>query len=159
MVQHVFGPCRRFQHGRDGGSSKLAFSAKQSNKSKLLVRAVHRPGSSKCRIRFCWPLVRQLLRSQSRWRSQYVYAPLHNPTVASTNILVAKEIIKSFFAICGDEGDFTYNRGWESIPQNWYRRPVDYGLVDLNLDIVSWVLKYPELGRCAIRMKTREPVY
>ncbi|KAN0120082.1 Cloroperoxidase [Hyaloscypha variabilis] len=69
-----------------------------------------------------------------------------NYSEANPDGILTKEIIKSFFAIFGDEGDFTYNRGWESIPQNWYRRPVDYGLVDLNLDIVSWVLKYPELG-------------
>jgi hypothetical protein len=39
-----------------------------------------------------------------------------------------------------------YNRGHERIPENWYRRPGSYGLVELNLDTVDWILKYPELA-------------
>ncbi|CZR68780.1 related to oxidase [Phialocephala subalpina] len=60
--------------------------------------------------------------------------------------VLTKETVKSFFAISGEEGNLTYNYGWETIPQNWYKTPVDYGLVQLNLDIVSWTLKYPQLG-------------
>lgn len=41
----------------------------------------------------------------------------------------------------------TYREGWERIPENWYRTPVDYGLVQLNLDTVDFILKYPELAR------------
>lgn len=55
--------------------------------------------------------------------------------------------MKSFFAIDGEEGNFTYNEGWERIPDNWYKTPVDYSLVNLNLDTVDWITKYPELGR------------
>jgi len=55
--------------------------------------------------------------------------------------------MKSFFAVSGEEGNFTYNKGWERIPENWYKTPVDYGLVSLNLDTVDFILKYPELGR------------
>lgn len=55
--------------------------------------------------------------------------------------------LKSFFAVSGEEGNLTYNKGWEKIPSNWYRAPVDYNLVDLNMDLVSLVAKYPELGR------------
>ncbi|TDZ31476.1 Dothistromin biosynthesis peroxidase dotB [Colletotrichum spinosum] len=57
-----------------------------------------------------------------------------------------KQTLKSFFAVQGQDGHLTYNRGWERIPENWYRTPVDYGLVQLNLDLVSWIAKYPELG-------------
>ncbi|TDZ30087.1 Dothistromin biosynthesis peroxidase dotB [Colletotrichum trifolii] len=57
-----------------------------------------------------------------------------------------KETLKSFFAVQGQDGNLTYNHGWERIPENWYRTPVDYGLVQLNLDLVSWIAKYPELG-------------
>ncbi|OLN88356.1 Aromatic peroxygenase 1 [Colletotrichum chlorophyti] len=60
--------------------------------------------------------------------------------------LLNRETLKSFFAVQGEEGSFTYNPGWERIPNNWYRTPVDYGLVQLNLDIVALVAKYPELG-------------
>jgi hypothetical protein len=40
----------------------------------------------------------------------------------------------------------TYNKGWERIPENWYRTPVDYTLLKLNTDIVSAVLRQPVLG-------------
>lgn len=60
---------------------------------------------------------------------------------------LAKETLKSFFAISGEEGRFKYNYGWERIPENWHKVPVDYGLVSLNLDTVAMVLKYPQLGR------------
>lgn len=46
----------------------------------------------------------------------------------------------------GDDGEMVYNAGHERIPKNWFRTPVDYGLVSLNLDLVSWVLQHPELG-------------
>jgi hypothetical protein len=38
-----------------------------------------------------------------------------------------------------------YKEGWEQIPQNWYPRSIGYSLVDLNLDVVEMVLKYPQL--------------
>lgn len=44
------------------------------------------------------------------------------------------------------DGELVYNVGHERIPENWYRTPVDYGLISLNLDLVSWVLQHPELG-------------
>ncbi|KAH7136931.1 oxidase [Dactylonectria estremocensis] len=60
--------------------------------------------------------------------------------------LLNKNTLKSFFAVQGKEGSLTYKRGWERIPENWYRTPVDYGLVGLNLDILALVAAYPELG-------------
>ena len=35
-----------------------------------------------------------------------------------------KDTFKSFFAVSGDSGAFTYKAGWEKIPNNWYKRPV-----------------------------------
>ncbi|CCF36009.1 oxidase [Colletotrichum higginsianum] len=60
--------------------------------------------------------------------------------------LLNKQTLKSFFAVEGEEGSFTYNPGWERIPENWYRTPVDYGLVQLNLDLVALITKYPQMG-------------
>ncbi|KAH7009686.1 oxidase [Ilyonectria destructans] len=60
--------------------------------------------------------------------------------------LLNKATLKSFFAVQGEEGKLTYKRGWERIPENWYRTPVDYGLVQLNLDILAFIAEYPELG-------------
>jgi hypothetical protein len=60
---------------------------------------------------------------------------------------IAKEIVRNFYGIYGEEDNLTYREGWERIPDNWYKSPEDWGLLRLQLDIVNWVLKYPELGR------------
>ena len=39
-----------------------------------------------------------------------------------------------------------YTYGHESIPQNWYRVPVDWGLSGLFSDLIDWFIKYPELA-------------
>ncbi|EEQ84784.1 hypothetical protein RJZ56_005528 [Blastomyces dermatitidis] len=59
---------------------------------------------------------------------------------------LTKNIIKSFYGIYGEEDCLEYKEGWEKIPENWYRTPVDFGLIQFNLDIIDWVLKYPELA-------------
>lgn len=35
-----------------------------------------------------------------------------------------KETFKSFFAVSGEPGSFTYKQGYERIPDNWYKRAV-----------------------------------
>lgn len=55
--------------------------------------------------------------------------------------------MKSFWGVSGSEGNLTYNKGWERIPANWYRTPVDYTITALTLDTVAMVVKYPELAR------------
>ena len=57
------------------------------------------------------------------------------------------ETLKSFFAVQGDGNNMTYKEGWERIPENWYKTPVDYDLVQLQLDTDAFMLKYPELAR------------
>ncbi|RDW60684.1 hypothetical protein BP6252_12067 [Coleophoma cylindrospora] len=58
---------------------------------------------------------------------------------------ITKETLKSFHSVHGEEGNLTYIYGHESIPANWYRKPVDYGLVDLNVDVINFGTQYPEL--------------
>ena len=36
-----------------------------------------------------------------------------------------------------------YKKGHEQIPPNWYRIPDDYTLIQLNLDLIDWYVKYP----------------
>lgn len=55
--------------------------------------------------------------------------------------------MRDFFAIYGEEGNFTYKEGWERIPENWYKSPVDYGLVQLNVDLLAFIAQFPELAR------------
>ncbi|KXT17383.1 hypothetical protein AC579_3877 [Pseudocercospora musae] len=54
------------------------------------------------------------------------------------------DILKSIFGVVDYPHPFTYNFGWERIPYNWYRRAGDYSLIELNLDLVQFLLWYPE---------------
>ncbi|CAG8382920.1 unnamed protein product [Penicillium salamii] len=69
-----------------------------------------------------------------------------NHSIENPEGVLTKSHVRSFYGIQGDEGNLTYREGWERIPDNWYKTPVDWGLVQLNLDTIDWILKYPELG-------------
>ncbi|PPJ54668.1 hypothetical protein CBER1_06012 [Cercospora berteroae] len=56
------------------------------------------------------------------------------------------EIFKSWYSVTGDRDDFTYTKGHERIPANLVPNPAPYGLVNLNLDIVAMILRYPIFG-------------
>ncbi|KAI6778370.1 Aromatic peroxygenase-like protein [Emericellopsis cladophorae] len=58
-----------------------------------------------------------------------------------------KETLKAFWGVCEDDsGYFEYKKGWERIPENWYRYNGQYGLVNLNLDLVRFITHHPELA-------------
>lgn len=58
-------------------------------------------------------------------------------------VRTAHDILKTFYSVTGERGNFIYTKGHERIPSNWAKTPIDYGLVQLNLDIVQFILKYP----------------
>lgn len=60
--------------------------------------------------------------------------------------VLTHDILKSFFSVSGDSSNFTYTKGHERIPENWYKSTIPYGLVDLNLDVVHFVLRHPIFG-------------
>lgn len=66
-------------------------------------------------------------------RGEKLTPPLHT----------AHDILKTFYSVTGERGNFIYTKGHERIPSNWAKTPTDYGLVQLNLDIVQFILKYP----------------
>ncbi|KAI7223368.1 Cloroperoxidase [Hortaea werneckii] len=71
-----------------------------------------------------------------------------NHTGGNPDGVITHDTLKSFFGVYGDRecGNMTYREGHEQIPANWYRHGAPYGLIELNLDVVSMILKYPELG-------------
>ncbi|KAJ9604843.1 hypothetical protein H2200_010958 [Cladophialophora chaetospira] len=72
---------------------------------------------------------------------------LSNHSEENPGGIMTKEVLKSFWGVVDNkDGSFQYKRGWERIPKNWFRTPVDYGLVQLNLDLVDWFVQYPELA-------------
>jgi hypothetical protein len=73
---------------------------------------------------------------------------LSNHTSQHPGGILTQDVFKKFFAVYENEqGKLEYREGHETIPENWYRTQFEYGLIPLNLDLVSWVLKHPELGR------------
>ncbi|EXJ56351.1 uncharacterized protein A1O5_12618 [Cladophialophora psammophila CBS 110553] len=93
------------------------------------------------------------------WYGPYTGAIARNAGIAFTLRLLAnhsaenpqgimtKEVFKSFWGVVDNsDGSLQYKRGWERIPNNWYKTPVDYGLVQLNLDLVKWFVQYPQLA-------------
>ncbi|KXJ90382.1 Chloroperoxidase [Microdochium bolleyi] len=66
-----------------------------------------------------------------------------------------RENFKSLWGVTTNaDGTLKYNRGWERIPSNWYRMRGDYNLVDLNLDLLSWIAKHPEIANIGGNMGT-----
>ncbi|KAL1587622.1 hypothetical protein WHR41_03651 [Cladosporium halotolerans] len=56
-------------------------------------------------------------------------------------------VLQSFFGVYNTtDGGLEYRPGHEQIPENWYHTPVDYGLVQLNVDTLAMIAQYPELG-------------
>lgn len=75
---------------------------------------------------------------------------LANHTAEHPEGLLTQNVFRSFFGVYEkSDGSLEYRKGHETIPANWYRKPVEYGLVSLNIDTVGWVMKHPELGRYA----------
>lgn len=54
-------------------------------------------------------------------------------------------MLKSFLAISGEPGSFTWEKGMERIPLNWYRRPsaTPYNLADIIADISYAYMQEP----------------
>lgn len=61
----------------------------------------------------------------------FVVNLMSNHTDDEKNGYLNRDILKTFFAISGEDGAHVWNKGQEQIPQNWYRRPSSdpYGAV------------------------------
>ncbi|ETS87214.1 hypothetical protein PFICI_01042 [Pestalotiopsis fici W106-1] len=73
---------------------------------------------------------------------------MSNYSEGSLDGVITKAMFKSFFAVVDNEtgeSGMVYHRGHERMPDDWYRRPVPWGLVDLNLDLLKWSKKHPFL--------------
>ncbi|KAF8699235.1 Peroxidase, family 2, partial [Rhizoctonia solani] len=54
-------------------------------------------------------------------------------------------VLKTFYGVTGDGDDLSYQPGQERIPENWYRRPDDYGLfTHIFPDMAKVAVGYPQ---------------
>ncbi|KAF8674116.1 Peroxidase, family 2 [Rhizoctonia solani] len=74
----------------------------------------------------------------------FVTRLMSNHSVESPQGTLNHEVLKSFFAVSGNSANLTYQRGYERIPTNWYKRPTDYSALDLTADLLSASLEHPE---------------
>ncbi|QRW04457.1 peroxidase family 2 domain protein [Ceratobasidium sp. AG-Ba] len=74
----------------------------------------------------------------------FIPALMSNHSAQAPNGVLPRNVLKSFFAVEGEGNNLTYKVGYERIPENWFRRPIDYGFVNLNLDIVKMATVVPE---------------
>jgi hypothetical protein len=65
---------------------------------------------------------------------------LLGPTVLLT-MWTGESLLKSWYGVTGSG----YKYGHERIPDNFFKRAVDYSLTDVNLDVIGWFEDYPEL--------------
>lgn len=56
------------------------------------------------------------------------------------------DVLKSFFSITGDDGNFKYTPGHERIPDNWYKRNIvdEYTIPYFNQDLLAMAEQHPE---------------
>jgi len=76
----------------------------------------------------------------------FIYRYMSNKSEEYPEGRLNGEVLKSFFSITGDDGNFTYTEGWERIPENWYTRNAadPYGITGLTLDTQAMGLQHPE---------------
>ncbi|KAM0545827.1 hypothetical protein ACHAPJ_011154 [Fusarium lateritium] len=61
---------------------------------------------------------------------------------------LSREVFTSFFGVTGNKpGNFKIKQGWERIPENWYKRPLndEFSIPDFLLDVLEHAAKYPRL--------------
>jgi hypothetical protein len=71
-----------------------------------------------------------------------------NHTAENPQGLLNGEILKTFYAVSSEDGHFTYTRGHERIPDNWYTRNVldAYTIPYASSDAVEMILQHPDFA-------------
>jgi hypothetical protein len=73
------------------------------------------------------------------------------------------EVAKAWFGISGDSGNYTATQGYERIPENWYKRAIEYPYSGLYFaaDLVNAALLHPKflsIGGNTGKVNTFTPV-
>ncbi|KAI0814073.1 hypothetical protein GGR55DRAFT_687083 [Xylaria sp. FL0064] len=61
---------------------------------------------------------------------------------------LSRDVFASFFGVDGNSPDnFEVKHGWERIPENWYKRPIDdeFSIPDFLVDVLEHAAYYPRL--------------
>jgi len=76
----------------------------------------------------------------------FIYRFMANKSAEYPQGKLNGEVLKSFFAITGEDGNFKYTEGHERIPDNWYKRNLidEYTIPYFSLDNLEMASQHPE---------------
>lgn len=76
----------------------------------------------------------------------FIYRYMANKSAEYPDGYLDGNVLKSFFSITGEPGNFKHTEGHERIPDNWYKRALgdEYGIPYFQLDVLDAAVKYPE---------------
>lgn len=76
----------------------------------------------------------------------FIYRFMANKSAEHPEGVLNKDVLKSFFAITGDDDNLQYNAGNERIPENWYKRAIgdEYTIPFFATDLNLAALQHPE---------------
>lgn len=76
----------------------------------------------------------------------FIYRFMANKSAEYPEGRLNGDVLKSFFSITGEPGNFVYTPGWERIPDNWYTRNAadPYTIPFFQLDLTEAALEYPK---------------
>lgn len=72
---------------------------------------------------------------------------MSNHSAENPGGFLTKDVVRSFFAVTGDDTNWVHHPGMEQIPENWYRRPGgkdQYNVADVFIDLLAGAAQYPD---------------
>jgi len=75
----------------------------------------------------------------------FIYRFMSNKSAENPEGVLNQDVLKSFFGITGESGNFTYDAGQERIPENWYKRAIgdEYSILFLETDTLYLYVPLP----------------
>lgn len=76
----------------------------------------------------------------------FIYRFMANKSAEYPEGRLDGNVLKSFFSITGESGNFTYTAGYEKIPDNWYKRNLadPYTIPFFETDVLAAAVQYPQ---------------
>ncbi|KUJ08136.1 uncharacterized protein LY89DRAFT_691409 [Mollisia scopiformis] len=76
----------------------------------------------------------------------FIFRFMGNKSAEYPEGILNQDVLKSFFAITGDSGSFTWTEGYERIPDNWYKRAIgdEYTIPFFLTDVLAAAAEYPQ---------------
>lgn len=76
----------------------------------------------------------------------FIYRFMANKSAEYPEGVLNQEVLKSFFSVTGESGNFKWTEGYEKIPDNWYKRAIgdEYTIPFFLADQLAAALEYPQ---------------